>query len=445
MMAYSAYTVGIYTLGCKVNQYESEAIAEEFLKEGFSLLPPSRPCDVYVINTCTVTAESDRKTGQFIRRAIHKNPSAYILVTGCMAQTQPQRIAAIEGVDYVCGNAEKLSVVDMAKKLIDHGEKQALPLLRVAPPDAFGFEPMEITRFDRTRAYVKIEDGCENHCAYCIIPSARGTICSKRPEDVLREVNCLCRAGCREVVLTGIETGSYGKDLDGYTLADLLSEVDGIEGLERLRLGSLDPSQITQDFAERIAPLKRITPHFHLSMQSGSDRILGLMRRKYNTSMALKAVERLRQVLPSVQFTTDIIVGFPGESEADFEETMHFIEQVGFLMVHVFPYSRRKGTVADRMPEQIAESVKHERVRRLSQRQEEIRARILDGMCGRTVQVLFETFSDGIAVGHTENFVEVACPSREALGGKILSAKLLSHNGERCEGELLTSTESESE
>ncbi len=444
-MTFSEYTVGIYTLGCKVNQYESEAIAECFQKEGFRVQSPTLSCDLYVINTCTVTAESDRKAGQFIRRAIHKNPSAFILVTGCMAQTQPERVAAITGVDYVCGNAEKQSVVDMAKKLIEHGEKQSLPLLRVAPPDAYGFEPMTISTFGRTRAYVKIEDGCENHCAYCIIPTARGSIRSKRPEDVLKEMACLCRSGCREIVLTGIETGSYGKDLDDYSLSELLCAADRTEGLERLRLGSLDPSQITPVFAERIATLKHLAPHFHLSMQSGSDRILGLMKRKYNTKMALEAIERLRRVMPTVQFTTDIIVGFPGETEEDFEETVRFVEKVGFLTVHVFPYSRRKGTVADQMPGQIEESVKHERVRQLSTRQNELRSRILETWLGETVSVLFETDCDGYSVGHTEHFIEVVCPSRLPLCGKLGTVMLRSHNGERCMGDLQDITESESE
>ena len=250
-----SHTVGIYTLGCKVNQYESEAIAEAFSAEGFSVRPPHQVCDVYVINTCTVTAESDRKAGQFIRRMIKKNPAAFVLVTGCLGQTDPARVARIDGVDYVCGNTDKLSVVEAAKALLAGGVKGAVPRVSVSPLEDAPFEEMVITRFDRTRAYVKIEDGCESRCAYCIIPRARGPIRSKAPTAVIAEVEGLVAGGCREVVLTGIETASYGKDLEGsYGLADLLCEVDRIDGIGRVRLGSLDPSLMTPSFVEKIAP-----------------------------------------------------------------------------------------------------------------------------------------------------------------------------------------------
>ncbi|MBR2019513.1 MAG: tRNA (N(6)-L-threonylcarbamoyladenosine(37)-C(2))-methylthiotransferase MtaB [Clostridia bacterium] len=428
--------VGIYTLGCKVNQYESEAIAELFSANGYTLCAPSETCDLYVINTCTVTAESDRKACQFIRRAIHKNPKAFVLVTGCLAQTQPDRVAAIEGVDYICGNADKTSVVRAAQELLTLGKKPETPKIAVVSPDAFGFEKMTIQRFDRTRAYIKIEDGCESKCTYCIIPKARGSIRSKCPADVIEEVRALTENGCREVVLTGIETASYGKDLDRYSLADLLTQIDRIPGIGRVRLGSLDPSLIKPAFVERIAGLKSLAPHFHLSMQSGADSVLARMKRKYNTKMALEGMELLRHAIPDVQFTTDMIVGFPGESEEEFQQTLAFVRAAGFLMIHVFPYSRRAGTEADRMEGQIPEAVKHQRVKMLSQEQASIRKRILQEQIGKTVEVLSETYRPELARGHTPNFIEVQFPVPHGCRNPICSVTVTDTDGEFCYGEL---------
>lgn len=436
-MSASVFTVGIYTLGCKVNQYESEAIAEAVEKKGFSVISPSRVCDLYVINTCTVTAESDRKARQFIRRAVHKNPNAFVLVTGCMAQVAPQEIAVIEGVDFVCGNVNKLSVVDAACRLVANGKKPSMPEIAVSSLEDAGFEPMEISRFERTRAYIKIEDGCESHCTYCTIPAARGRIRSKDPFDVLREVEALTRGGCREIVLTGIETGSYGKDLDSWTLADLLCRIDAIPGVGRVRLGSLDPSIICPAFVERIKGLRSLAPHFHLSMQSGSDRILAAMKRKYNTKIARRGIALLREALPDVQFTTDMIVGFPGETEEDFAETLDFAREIGFLMIHVFPYSQRKGTAAATMPGQIPQQVKHERVAILQQVADEARARVLDGLIGKKEQILVEGVSAGVAKGHTASFVEVEVPVDAAEPASFLEVRLTSHDGTQAYAELL--------
>ncbi len=431
------HTVGILTLGCKVNQYESEAIAESMAKKGYLLRPHTEPCDVYILNTCTVTSESDRKARQMVRRLIKQNPKAYVLVTGCLAQVAPEQIAAIDGVDFVCGNADKLSVTAAADRLVQNGKKNDTAEISVIPPDAHGFEPMHIEHFDRTRAYIKIEDGCESHCAYCIIPKARGRIRSKSPDDVIREVAALTVGGCREIVLTGIETASYGKDLDGIDLADLLCRVDRIPGIGRVRLGSLDPSLIKPSFVERIQGLSSLAPHFHLSMQSGSNSVLARMRRKYNTKMALEGIRLLRKAIPSVQFTTDMIVGFPGETEEEFEQTLDLIEQVGFLMIHVFPYSRRRGTEADRMERQIPEEIKHERVRILSERQAGIRKRILAEQIGKITDVLFETFEDGVMIGHTDSFVEIRCPSGVSLQSHLLPVRITASNDTFCSGELL--------
>ena len=431
-------TVGIYTLGCKVNQYESEAIAEKFTAEGFDVTPHELPCDIYVINTCTVTAESDRKARQFIRRAISSNPEAFVLVTGCMAQSNPEKAAAIAGVDYICGSANKLSVVDAAKRLVKTGKKNDAAEVAVGHLDGAKFETMTISRFDRTRAYLKIEDGCENHCSYCAIPAARGRVRSKCPEDVLSEVRRLTENGCREIVLTGIETASYGRDLENYDLASLLSDADKIDGVGRIRIGSIDPSVMRRAFVDKIACLKHLTPHFHLSMQSGSDRILALMKRKYNTSMAYENIEYLRSKIPGVMVTTDIIVGFPGETDEDFEQTMDFAERVRFLDMHVFAYSRRAGTAADKMPEQIPESIKRERSSRLIALRKKIKNEVLSEFateCPET-EVLFESYEGGRAYGHTASFVEVAVPSERGLHSELHLVRIESVSDGICVGRL---------
>ena len=430
-------TVGIFTLGCKVNQYESEAIAEGFEAAGVTVSSPDEACDVYVINTCTVTAESDRKAGQLIRRAAAKNPNAYILVTGCHSQSDPAAVAKIPCVHYVCGNTNKLSVVDTALALLS-GEKVApSPIVCVEDVQSAPFEPMTITHFDRTRAYVKIEDGCENRCTYCAIPNARGKVRSKPLAAAVAEVESLVRGGCREVVLTGIETASYGRDLDGVSLIDLLEAVDRIEGLDRVRLGSLDPSLMRAPFVERLAGLRTLAPHFHLSMQSGSARILAAMKRKYNPEQALAGIARLREAIPDVELTTDFIVGFPSETDADFADTMALAREAQFLQMHVFAYSRRAGTPAAAMADQIAKQVKKERSAALTALGAELRhARLCRAMKEPVRPVLMETFENGISVGHTKEFFEVAVRTDAALNGDLVSVRLTGVESGRLVGTL---------
>ena len=429
--------VGILTLGCKVNQYESEAIAEALTDKGFSIAPHSGICDAYIVNTCTVTAESDRKARQMIRRMIGKNPEAYILVSGCYSQVSPDEVAAISGVDYVCGTSNKMTIVEKLCELSARGKKNDTAEVCVPNLDESGFEQMSIRRFDRTRAYVKIEDGCESKCAYCTIPASRGPIRSKSFSEVIDEVKTLTENGVREVVLTGIETGSYGRDLpEKESFASLLAAIDKIDGIGRVRTGSLDPTVIKPEFANTIGSLKSLCPHFHLSLQSGSSRILALMKRKYNAKQAMESIERLRAVLPEVKLTTDIIVGFPGESEEDFLESCDFARRAGFLMIHVFPYSIRKGTVAATMKDQVPEHIKHERVRILTEISREIRRKILDEKIaeGKSVEVLFETTRDGYAHGHTDDFIEVKVKTHKKLHGLFRKVKLISHDGDICEG-----------
>lgn len=398
--------VGLYTLGCKVSQYETEAIAEEFVRQGFVLGAPGDKCDVYVINTCTVTAEADRKSRQCIRRALKLNPHACVMVTGCYSQTTAQDIAKIEGVWHISGTYGKMALASRAKELL--AAPPTAPVVEVTDLADAPFEKMHICHSPRTRAYVKIEDGCECRCTYCTIPNARGPVRSKDPQDVLDEVQVLTHGGTREVVLTGIETASYGVDLDGVRLIDLLEELDAKGFADRIRLGSLTPEVVTEDFARRLGRLRSVTPHFHLSMQSGSDRVLAMMKRRYNTRQALAAMERIRAVMPNVQFTTDLMVGFPGETDELFLETLDFVRRARFLSMHVFAYSRRRGTPADTYPNQVEEGVKSKRSQILMALGQQIRDEILDEIVakGAPLRLLLETKQGNAWHGHTDEFIE---------------------------------------
>ena len=421
-------TVSLYTLGCKVSQYESEAIAESFEAKGFARVPFGTPATVTVVNTCTVTAESDRKCRQIIRRAIKDSPGGLVLVCGCYAQTTPEDIAAIAGVSYVSGTQDKMRLCDVALSLL--AARPAAPITAVSPLAGAAFEEMCITHAPRTRAYVKIEDGCECRCTYCAIPNARGSVRSKLPEDVIREVEALSAAGTAEVVLTGIETASYGADFkNGYRLIDLLEALDERKSCRRIRLGSLSPEVMKEDFVKRLSALSTVVPHFHLSMQSGSDAVLRGMKRRYNRTMALAALARLREHLPEVQFTTDMMVGFPGEGEAEFNETLDFVRQARFLDMHVFAYSQRKNTLAASYPDQVPEEEKHRRSAILIAEKNRIRDEVLDGLVAkaRPLSVVVETVKGGVAHAHAENFAELSFEAEGAMHGEVVSVLPLSH------------------
>lgn len=413
-------TFAIYTLGCKVSQYESEAILEEAVRRGFT--PVTEGADIAVINTCTVTAEGDRKCRQLIRRLVRQSPETKIMVCGCYSQVSPESVSAIDGVTYVCGTQNKLRTVERALELLDG---KAIPKIEVAPLAGADFESMRILHAPRTRAYIKIEDGCDNRCAYCKIPDARGHVRSKKIADVVAEARALTDAGVREVVLTGIETASFGADT-GESLCDLLDAVNGIDGIERIRLGSLEPTLMRPAFLDRIAKVGKLTPHFHLSMQSGSSRTLAAMRRKYNAETALRNIENTRAALPGVQFTTDFIVGFPGETDEDFAETMEFARRVGFLATHVFKYSKRAGTPAAKMPDQIPEEVKHARSQALIALSAESTAHCLAEILAAhpTETVLFEQKIGGLWSGHTAAFAEVRAASDADLHGELRKVRL---------------------
>ena len=419
-------TVGVATLGCKVNQYESRAIEEALVERGYTVCSHDACCDAYIVNTCTVTAESDRKSRQLIRRLLTQNPEAYMIVTGCFAQADAEG-AALAGVDAVCGNEQKMRAVQILDDLFAQGHKNVMAYTEVSDINrARCFEPMYITSFDRTRTYVKIEDGCDSHCTYCAIPGARGPVRSKPLPEVLDQVRVLIDHGCAEIVLTGIETASWGKDLETGDLGDLLVAVDALDGIGRVRLGSLDPSLIKPRFVEKIASLPSLAPHFHLSLQSGCSRTLAAMKRKYNAQQAMAALTLLREHIPNVQFTTDVIVGFPGETEEDFEQTLAFIRKAHFLQIHAFPYSGRKNTPAIRLPDQVPMQVRRERLHRLQEVQADIRAQLLAQILSQSPikQVLFETDYNGYAIGHTPEFLEVKVPTDAPLCGTTRTVRL---------------------
>jgi len=424
-------TVSVSTLGCRVNQYESQAIIELLEEYGVKVQPDTEVSSVYIINTCTVTAESDRKSRQLIRRLRKLNPDGKIIVTGCMAQRSSEEAIAA-GADYTCGNRNKLDAARAALRLLDGIDPDNTAI--VYPPDDLPFEAMSITRFSRTRAYLKIEDGCDGKCSYCIIPKVRGNVVSKPRADVIAEAKAIVAGGCREIVFTGIETSAYD---DG--LVELLCELDTIDGLERIRLGSLDPSFMRPKNVDVMAGLEKVMPHFHLSMQSGSDRVLKLMRRRYSRTMALEYFDHIREVMPHANITTDIMTGFPGETDEDHADTLEFARLARFLHIHIFTYSRRPGTEAAEMPD-LPQTLKDKRAAELAALQRSIKAELLDGTIKNgNVKVLFETYDkkSGMYVGHSENFTEFAAKSDCDIRNMTLEVKGISHNGDIITGEIV--------
>lgn len=427
----------VLTLGCRVNQYESDAIMQELSKYGVTICTKDEICDIYIINTCSVTAESDRKSKQIIRRCVSKNPEAVIIVTGCYSQINPEEALAINGVNFVCGNNGK-SII--AKKALELFEKKSEKCSYM--PDIYNseFDQMAVgAPLTRTRAFIKIQDGCNSKCAYCIIPKARGNVRSDSKDNIINEIKRAVSQGCVEVVLSGIETAAYGKDFDfDFSLPDLLCEVNEIDGLQRIRLGSLDPASLTKNFVDKIKGLSKVMPHFHISMQSGCTKTLNEMRRKYNIDMAKANIEYMKHEIPSLMLSADVITGFPNESDEDFEKTVEFFKEQKFMRLHIFPYSKRKGTVAYNMSNQVDEAVKKERLRHLSNIEKGIRKDLLADYvkANPKINVLFETFDGEYLYGHTPSFVEVKVKSDKKLSGEIHSVSLTSSDDERAFGEL---------
>ena len=432
------YRVGLYTLGCKVSLYETEAIAEKFEALGFERASFDEACDVYVINTCTVTAESDAKSRKYIRRALRKNPSAIVCVVGCYSQNSPDEVARIDGVSVILGTQDKLSAPDYALGILEG--RVTAPVTSVASLNGAKFEKMSIRSAERTRAYVKIEDGCECKCTYCAISKARGPVRSKAEADIIAEVEALSRSGTKEIVLTGIETGSWGADLeDKPCLSELISKLDRRGSCERIRLGSMAPELVSEEFIKRISETKIMTPHIHLSVQSASDRVLRLMKRRYNSEMLYRCVESIYKYMPKARITADLMVGFPGESEEDFLATLDFVERAGLLDAHVFAYSKREGTPAKDFDGQVPEQLKHERSARLIEKVKEIREKQLASVveCGEPLYCILESFKGGELTSHSDSYIEVRCKGDEELCGEIVRIKPVSHENGVILGEII--------
>jgi threonylcarbamoyladenosine tRNA methylthiotransferase MtaB len=425
-------TVAFHTLGCKVNQYETEAMIGLFEKEGYEVVAWSDRADVYVVNTCTVTNIGDRKSRQFLRQAKGNNPDALVVAVGCYAQVAGETLASIDEVDLILGTNEKSKILSYVESA-DRERNQVHP---VVPGD--GFDELFLDRLsETTRAFVKVQDGCNQYCSYCIIPYARGPIRSRALDQVIDEVHGLADQGVREFVMTGIHIASYGRDNGGPGLIDLLEAVDAVDGVERLRLSSLEPRLITRPFVERLARLKSLCPHFHLSLQSGDDEILRVMNRRYTTSEYAAAIAMIRQYFQDPAITTDVIVGFPGESEEAFERTMAFVESVGFSELHVFKYSPKEGTPAAKMKDQVPGTVKSERSKRLIELGEELRASYLEHQVGSEHILLVEE-SEGLgAMGYSENYLRISVPDAQASPGDLLKVRVHTVTGEELLGSLL--------
>lgn len=418
------YTVGLYTLGCKVSQYETEAVAEAFAEYGFRILNFDLVCDVYVINTCTVTEESDRKSRQIIRRAVRKNPAAKIIVMGCYSERSAEAIAEIFGVGAIIGTDGKLLAPKLALDLIS-GEIAA-PFIAKQPLECAKFEKMTVRHAPRTRAYVKIEDGCDSKCTYCAIKEARGAVRSKAAAEVVSEVEELSAGGTAEIVLTGIEVAAYGKDFtEKYGLSELLCELDERGSCQRIRLGSLAPELIGEKFALAASKLKILVPHFHVSVQSGSNKVLAAMKRRYTKERALENIERLRSLIPEATFTADIMVGFPGEDEKDFEESLDFVKRARLLDAHVFAFSRRSGTEAYDMKNQVPEAVKRQRSKRMIDEKNAVRDSVLSDIvkAGRLLPSVLESRAGEYFIAHSDTFVELRVKCAGEIPGQVVYVK----------------------
>ncbi len=420
--------VAFYTLGCKVNQYESQSMREEFLKRGHTAVSHHDDFDCIIINSCTVTAESDRKTRQLLNRFKRENPKALTVLTGCMAQVTDKTEDLV--ADIVIGNTDIKKIVDLAE--IKQKTFEILPHTRDE-----AFNTPSISSFaERTRAFMKIEDGCERYCTYCIIPYARGFVRSKPLGEIKTEAISLAKNGYKEIVLVGINLSAYGKG-DTVNLCDAVETVCSVEGIERVRLGSLEPDHISDEMLERFAKQEKFCPQFHLSLQSGSDGVLKRMNRHYDTAFYEDLVTRIRKKFPNSAISTDIMVGFPQESEQEFKESLEFSEKIGFAKTHVFAYSRRKGTMADIMDGQITNAVKKERSQKMIELTLKTEQEFLNSLIETTPFVLFETEENGKWVGYTENYARVETESELPLGGKLRRVKIVSVKNESCEGVLI--------
>lgn len=398
-------TVAFITLGCKVNQYETNAMSQKLIEEGYKIVEHTQKADIYIINTCTVTNMSDRKSRQMIRRAKEINPEAIIIAVGCYVQVAKKEIEKIKEIDLALGNEEKVDIVKYCNEIIQKNKKEEIADVMQSRKFAeFG----ETSYTEKTRAVIKVQDGCDRFCSYCIIPYARGRVRSREPEHIIKEIKQIANEGIKEVVITGIHIASYGKDFKkDYKLIDLLEEINKIDGIERIRLGSIEPLLITEEFVQRLVKLEKICEQFHLSLQSGCDETLKRMNRRYTTQQFEEIVKRLRKAYDNVNLTTDIIVGFPGETEEEFAKTYKFLKKIKFYKMHIFKYSPRKGTRAEQMPQQIEPQLKEERSKKLIELSDKNEKEYNSEYVGKRVEVLWEEQKNEIYKGHTKNYVLV--------------------------------------
>lgn len=437
-------TVSFYTLGCKVNQYETNAMEQQFIKNNYKIVENTQKADIYVINTCTVTNMAERKSRQMLRRVKEINPSAVLVVCGCYAQVAKNELEQIPEIDIILGINEKNEIVQIVEnymeKMVEQDKRsQEAEIDDVSKQKEF-LDFGDVTYTEKNRAVVKVQDGCNMFCSYCIIPYARGRIRSRKIESVVSEIEKIAKEKIKEVVITGIHVASYGKDFDNENtskkirLIDLLEAINKIDGIDRIRLSSLEPTIVDEEFATRLSKLDKICDHFHLSLQSGCDETLKRMNRKYTTQIYRDAVATLRKYYPEASFTTDVIVGFPSETDEEFAKTYEFLKEIDFYRLHVFKYSPRRGTVAEKMPNQIDGNKKEERSNKLIELSNSMENKHNQSYIGKTVKVLFEEFEDGFFKGHTTNYMMVKVAGEEEQSdkfvNKILDVKIKENNDE---------------
>ena len=421
--------VAFYTLGCKVNQYETNGMIQAFLEKGYEIVDFSEKADIYVINTCTVTSISDKKSRQMIRRTKQLNPDALVVAVGCYAQVAKDKLEEIKDIDLILGIGEKTEIVRYVEEALQNKEPQEHISDVMHQKEFVDFGSVNYT--DKNRVAIKVQDGCNQFCTYCIIPYARGRIRSRKIENVKKEVEDLAKKGIKEIVITGIHVASYGKDLnENVGLIDLLEEINKIDGIERIRLSSLEPTLITEEFVERLSKLNKICDHFHLSLQSGCDATLKRMNRHYTTSDFKKATDLLRKTYPNVALTTDVIVGFPGETDEEFNITYKFLQDINFYKMHVFKYSQRHRTKAEKMPNQIDGKIKEERSRKLIELSDKNEKEQNKKYFNKILKVLVEELEDGYFKGHTTNYIMVKIKDTgEDLQNKIVNIKIIDTEG----------------
>lgn len=410
----------IYTLGCKVNTYESNVMRDALLNKGYFEVGLKEKADITIINTCTVTNTADSKSMKVIRQAIRRNENAIIIVCGCLVQNKKEEVSKIDGVDIVIGNINKSKIVDYIEKYIEE-KKQEVDVRNIMNTN---FEPMMLNNFNKTRAFVKIQDGCNNFCSYCIIPYTRGNVRSKDKQSVLKEIQLLVDEGHKEVVLTGIHTGNYGAEFADYKFADLLKDIVKIDKLERLRISSIEITEINDDVMEVIKENNILVDHMHIPLQSGSDAVLKRMNRKYDKEYFINKIKKLRKIRPNISITTDVIVGFPGETKEEFEETIETIKKIEFTKLHVFPYSKREGTKAAIMDGQVDENIKKKRVKILLQLSKELEYNYMEKFIGKKVIFIPEMAKEEYIIGHTGNFLNVKYRGNENDLNKDIEVKI---------------------